>query len=157
LLDARGRALLADFGQAHLSCDASPALGTFFYMAPEQADLEKQIPDTRWDVYALGALLHALLLGRPPRADLTLRRELEGTAELPHRLRRYRDSVRRLPLSRAHRHVKGMDRALAQILERCLDVNPDQRFRDAGAVLEALDRRAQQQRRRPLLIFGAAV
>jgi serine/threonine protein kinase len=157
LLDVRGRALLADFGQAHLSCDASPALGTFFYMAPEQADLKQQIPDTRWDVYGIGALLYALLLGRPPREDSTLRTELEGTAELPHRLQRYRDAVGRLPLSRAHRQVKGMDRALAEILERCLDVNPDQRYRDAGAVLEALDRRARQLQRRPLLIFGAAV
>ena len=46
LLDVRGRVRLADFGQAHLSSDASPALGTFFYMAPEQANLASQIPDT---------------------------------------------------------------------------------------------------------------
>jgi hypothetical protein len=27
-------------------------------MAPEQADTREQAPDTRWDVYALGAMLH---------------------------------------------------------------------------------------------------
>ncbi len=57
LRDARGRALLADFGQAQLAGNLAPALGTFFFMAPEQADLAATIPDTRWDVYALGALL----------------------------------------------------------------------------------------------------
>ena len=57
LRDARGKALLADFGQAHLASDLTPALGTFFYMAPEQADLSVTIPDTRWDVYAPGGPL----------------------------------------------------------------------------------------------------
>ena len=38
LLNQHGQPLIADFGQAHLSDDAAPALGTFFYMAPEQAD-----------------------------------------------------------------------------------------------------------------------
>src|SRR5208337_3643069 len=37
LLDVRDRPLVGDFGQAHLASDLSPALGTFFYMAPEQA------------------------------------------------------------------------------------------------------------------------
>jgi hypothetical protein len=157
LLDGCGRPLVADFGQAHLSCDASPALGTFFYMAPEQADLERQIPDTRWDVYGLGALLYAMLTGQPPREDLGLRDELAATVELPHRLRRYREAVQRLPRLTAHRRLPGMDRALAEVIDRCLDLDPKRRYRDAGTVLEALDRRAQQRRRRPILVFGAVV
>ena len=66
LLNQHGQPLIADFGQAHLSDDAAPALGTFFYMAPEQAEAAPQIPDTRWDVYGLGALFFAMLTGGPP-------------------------------------------------------------------------------------------
>ena len=125
-----GRVRLADFGQAHLSSDASPALGTFFYMAPEQANLASQIPDTRWDVFGLGRLMYAMLTGRPPRQDPTLRSELAGTAELSHRLQRYRDSVQHAPKPTAHRRVKGIDRATADIIDGCLEINPDRRLRN---------------------------
>ena len=85
LRDARGKALLADFGQAHLASDLSPSLGTFFYMAPEQADLAASIPDTRWDVYALGALFYTMVIGRPPRDNPTLRDEIGKTSVLADR------------------------------------------------------------------------
>jgi eukaryotic-like serine/threonine-protein kinase len=156
LLDARGRALIADFGQAHLSNDASPVLGTFFYMAPEQADLSGQIPDTRWDVYGLGALLYAMLIGRPPRDNPELREQMKATAELSHRLRRYREWIPQAPPPRAHRRVRGVDRPLAQIIERCLEVDPQRRLPNAGAVLAALNLRERRRRRRPLLLFGLA-
>ncbi|WP_406699595.1 serine/threonine protein kinase [Singulisphaera sp. Ch08] len=154
LLDIRGRAKIADFGQAHLSSDASPALGTFFYMAPEQADLNEQIADTRWDVYALGAILFAMLTGHPPREDPKLRAEIRGTADLSHRLRRYRDWVQQAPVPREHRRVKGIDRLLVAIIDRCLETDPSRRLRDAGAVLEALERRRRTLRQRAMLGFG---
>ncbi|AGA29072.1 serine/threonine protein kinase [Singulisphaera acidiphila] len=154
LLDVRGRAKIADFGQAHLSSNASPALGTFFYMAPEQADLNEQIADTRWDVYALGAILFAMLTGHPPREDPKLRAEIKGTADLSHRLRRYRDWVEQAPVPREHRRVKGIDRLLVAIIDRCLETDPARRLRDAGAVLEALERRRRTLRQRAMLGFG---
>ena len=103
LLDSLGQPLVADFGQAHLSDDAAPALGTFFYMAPEQADLDHKIPDTRWDVYGLGALFYAMLTGQPPRSTPTLCDELRATARLDHRLHCYREGVRHTPPPTAHR------------------------------------------------------
>ncbi len=154
LLNARRRVLIADFGQAHLSSEASPALGTFFYMAPEQADISRQIPDTRWDVYSLGAVFHAMLTGQPPRESAEARAELARTPDLAQRLTRYREWVARAPKPQAHRRVHGMDRRLCEIIDRCLEVDPARRLRDAGAVLAALTRREQQRRQRPLLVFG---
>jgi serine/threonine protein kinase len=154
LLDARGRVRLADFGQACLSSSTNPALGTFFYMAPEQADLGHVVPDTRWDVYGLGAILYAMLTGHPPRKDPHLLGELEGTEELSHRLRRYRERIRSAPKPDGHRRVAGVDRALAELLDCCLEVDPGQRLRSAQAVLEALARRERRRRQRPLLVFG---
>ncbi len=58
------RPRLADFGQSRMSHEQTPSLGTLFYMAPEQADLNA-VPDARWDVYALGAILYCMLCGFP--------------------------------------------------------------------------------------------
>jgi hypothetical protein len=157
LLDARGRALLADFGQAHLANDASPALGTFFYMAPEQADLSQQIPDTRWDVYGLGAVFYAMLAGSPPRETDSLKQELGNTQLLSHRLHRYRESIHRARRPDGHRRLPGMDLELVRILDRCLELDPAKRYRDAGQVLDALDRRERKLRQRPMLLFAGLV
>jgi hypothetical protein len=156
LLDALGKPVVADFGQAHLSNDATPALGTFFYMAPEQADLGHRIPDTRWDVYGLGALFYAMLTGQPPRKDLALSGELSGTVALDHRLRRYREGIASTPAPTAHRSLPGMDKRLAAIIEGCLELEPKKRIPSAEAILNELEKRRVRRRQRPLLVYGLA-
>jgi hypothetical protein len=159
LLDALGKPLIADFGQAHLSVGSetvSGNLGTFFYMAPDQADLDKQIPDTRWDVYSLGAIFYCMLTGRPPRASVHLTEELKRTVHLDTRLKRYRDGVAGAPAPREHRQLPGMDRSLAAIVEKCLHLDPAQRYQNASEVYQALLRRERYQRQRPALILGMA-
>ena len=47
-----------------------------------------------------------------------------------------------------------MDRALAEIIERCLAVNPNKRFPNVQAVLDALAAREESRLRRPLLLLG---
>ncbi|MEX0936681.1 MAG: serine/threonine protein kinase [Pirellulales bacterium] len=153
LLDQDGRPRLADFGQSRLSHEQKPALGTLFYMAPEQADL-KAVPDARWDVYALGALLYNMLTGSPPHRDPAALDTIESANTLEERLQRYRQSIETAPPLTEHRQVAGVDRALAEIVDRCLAVNPQRRYPNVQAVLDALDAREARRARRPLVVLG---
>ncbi len=159
LLDQDTRPRLADFGQSRLSSEQSPALGTLFYMAPEQADLQA-MPDARWDVYALGALFYCMLTGSPPHGHDAAIHEIEQAADglavnLEQRLARYRKLLKESPTPNEHRRVRGVDRALADLIDRCLAVNPRRRFANVQAVLSALDDRARRRARRPLVALGA--
>ncbi|MFZ5829451.1 MAG: protein kinase domain-containing protein [Planctomycetota bacterium] len=154
LLDQDRRPRLADFGQSRLSHEQVPALGTLFFMAPEQADLEA-IPDARWDVYALGAVLYCMLTGSPPYRTGECISELEKSGSLSERLERYRRFIQESPAPTAHRKVAGVDRSLAEIVDRCLAVDPARRYANVQAVLDALELRAARQARWPLMILGA--
>lgn len=154
LLDQDGKPRLADFGQSRLSHEQVPALGTLFYMAPEQADLSA-VPDARWDVYALGAVLYAMLTGEPPHRTPELVRALEQARDLEERLALYRRAIRKAAPVWAHRRVPGVDRALADIVQRCLEPDPQRRFPNVQAVLDALDARAVRRARRPAMVLGA--
>lgn len=153
LLDNDWKVRLADFGQSRLSYEQLPALGTLFYMAPEQADL-KASPDARWDVYALGALLFHLLTGSTPYRTPDLEARLRNSPSLPARLEEYRQAIERSPRPADHRRVRGVDRALAEIVDKCLEPDPARRFANAQAVLDSLDRRARHRARRPLIALG---
>ncbi len=78
LIDERGRPWLTDFGMArairtarldsHVSLSMSESEqgwgGTVHYLPPE--GLQGEAPAPEWDVYALGVMLHEILLGRRP-------------------------------------------------------------------------------------------
>jgi hypothetical protein len=153
LIDQDGKPRLADFGQSRLSHEQKPALGTLFYMAPEQADLQA-VPDVRWDVYALGAILYTLLVGVPPHRDEKTLEKIDAATELEERLGHYRHAIRAAPPPSAHRRVPGVDRALAEIVDRCLAVNPDDRFGNVQEVLDALAARRLNRERLPMLVVG---
>jgi len=153
LLDQDGKPRLADFGQSRLSHEQKPALGTLFYMAPEQADLEA-VPDVRWDVYALGVILYTLLVGSPPHRNDGTIGHIDSASDLSDRLARYRHAIRAAPPAAEHRRVPGMDRALAEIIDRCLAVNSDDRFANVQEVLDALGARDRNRERLPLMVLG---
>ncbi|HIK91423.1 MAG TPA: serine/threonine protein kinase, partial [Planctomycetes bacterium] len=153
LLDAQFQVRLCDFGQSRMSHEQSPALGTLYYMAPEQADLEA-IPDARWDVYAVGALLYHMLTGQPPYREQLIQKKLEQAESLQTRLTIYRDHIAAVPAPRGHHAVRGVDSQLASIVDRCLTVDPKMRLPNAQAILEKLKTRDRNRSRRPLLLLG---
>jgi hypothetical protein len=144
---------LADFGQSRMSSDQSPALGTLFYMAPEQADLNAA-PDAGWDVYAVGALMYRMLTGNAPYRDPMFVEQLDTAGSLHKRLERYRVLI--MASRPAEEHMRGgdVDRPLARIISKCLAVNPEQRYANLQQILQDLNRRDQIRARRPLALLG---
>jgi WD40 repeat protein/predicted Ser/Thr protein kinase len=130
LLDAGGQPRIADFGLARKLDDASrtqsaEVVGTPSYMAPEQAVAAGAVSFAT-DVYALGAVLYALLTGRPPfqgRNVLdTLQQVLHREPVPPRRLR---------PV---------VLRDLDTICLKCLEKEPHRRYASAAALAEDLAR-----------------
>ena len=153
LLDPDGKPRLADFGQSRLKTDNTSALGTLFYMAPEQADL-RAAPDAKWDVYGLGALLYTMLTGKPPYYSDELKKKIETAETVQDRLMVYRQSLNSAERLRAHRTIPGVDRPLAEIIERCIAARPSDRFQSAQSVLVALQQRDAKQQYQPLMLLG---
>jgi eukaryotic-like serine/threonine-protein kinase len=132
LLDDEGSPLVTDFGLAKRSGDDSSLtqpgaiLGTPSYMAPEQACGERIAITSLTDVYGLGAVLYALLTGRPPFVADTI---LETIEEVRQRAP--------VPPSRINPSV-GRD--LETICLRCLQKDPWRRYSSADALADDLSR-----------------
>lgn len=153
LLDQDFEPRLCDFGQSRLADEHSHALGTLYYMAPEQADL-RAVPDARWDVYALGAMIYHMLTGAPPFRNEENDRRLNAARTLNDRLNLYRQIVRQGPKPSAHRKVAGVDPQLAELIDRCLTPDASRRLTNAQAVLDRLVARERFRARRPLILLG---
>jgi DNA-directed RNA polymerase specialized sigma24 family protein len=129
LLDTQGRVRVTDFGLAHILMPGSAArtaiAGTAGYMAPEQLDASWGPIGPRTDVFGLGAVLFALLAGRPPfsgkSVELLLRAMLEESLTLS--LQRERPDVA-APLD--------------GICRKCLMLKPNDRFGTAADLAQAL-------------------
>lgn len=153
LLDQDGKPRVADFGQSRLSTDQTSALGTLFYMAPEQADTTA-IPDARWDVYGLGALLYSMITGVPPYYSKEFAQEIESADDFGQRLAKYRQTLKDAKLPTDHRSTPGVDRALADIIDRCIATDPKRRFGSIQSILLALRTRELAVARQPLMLLG---
>ena len=132
LLTQDGRAKIADFGLAKmLDTDSRITgsgliLGTPSYMAPEQASGETRGAGPSADIYALGAILYALLTGRPPFRAATI----------PETLRQVREEA---PVSPC-RLQPSLPRDVETITLKCLQKRPADRYATAAALAEDLRR-----------------
>lgn len=98
-------------------------MGTPLYMAPEQA--AGRAVDARVDVYAAGCLLFEMLSGRPPYTG-----ETNGELFRAHML----SPIPKLAPLRPEMVVAP---ELQELLDRALAKAPDERYADAGDMLEA--------------------
>ncbi|HEV8149974.1 MAG TPA: protein kinase, partial [Gemmatimonadales bacterium] len=126
-----GRAVLADFGIAHIAGEpsgphltsAGMVLGTVAYMSPEQASGEARL-DGRSDLYSLGCVLYELLSGATPfSADTPVGMLVKHLTEKP------------LPV---RQRIAGLPAALDEIVMALLAKDPDQRPGTAADVARSL-------------------
>ncbi len=99
-------------------------VGTPAYMSPEQARGQRDV-DGRADLFSLGCVLFKCLTGRPPFEGASLPALLTKVLlDEPPRVRALRPEV---------------PAALEAVVLRLLNKRPDDRYRSAGALREALD------------------
>ncbi len=133
VLLSENHALVTDFGVAKAVSEATGreklttagvALGTPAYMAPEQAVADPHI-DHRADIYAVGAVAYELLTGRPPFTGTTPQMVLSAhVTEAPEPVTKHRETV---------------SPALAQLVMRCLEKKPADRWQSAEELLPQLE------------------
>jgi serine/threonine-protein kinase len=148
MVTSGGEVKLLDFGVARAVADGSEGrtsdakeralhgfaiMGTPDYMAPEQAAGEAI--DGRTDVYALGCVLHEMLVGAPPFAGspvVVLGKHMREAARSP----RTRAPERAIPPR------------LDAIVLRAMEKEPNRRFASAGAMKGALEAALAEPARR---------
>ena len=132
LLDSRGEPLVSDFGLAKWLDDSSDltrtmtTFGTPGFIAPEQADGKTEKLTPAADIYSLGAILFNLLTNRPPFIGANALAVVRQAAEIQ--------------APRLRTMVRGMDRDLETILERCLEREPSLRYSSASLLADDLER-----------------
>ena len=125
---------LADFGLARPESniprltDSGMVMGTLSYIAPEQTGISNNpaLTSTATDIHGLGAILYSLLTGHAPYEGVTRWECLLRAADARH-----------LPLEATRRKIP---RDLATIVETCLHVSPQRRYRSATELADELDR-----------------
>jgi WD40 repeat protein len=143
LLDREGQPHVTDFGLARrLQSEASlspsgAVVGTPSYMPPEQAAGKKGLTVAA-DVYSLGAVLYALLTGRPPfQAESPMDTLLQVMEKEPERPRALNPAI---------------EADLETVCLKCLEKEPARRYATAEELADDLQRwvRGEPIRARPV-------
>ncbi len=120
-----------DFGISRMSrghgltslTDPGTVLGTPSYMAPEQMEAGDTV-DARSDIWALGTILHELLLGKPPYTG-------DSLPQIFMKIMRSRPP-------RASRLRAGVPSEIDAIVAQCLAIEPTDRFQTVAELAWAL-------------------
>ena len=130
LITAQGQPVIMDFGLALTKgahrvtySNLSATMGTPDYMAPEQ--IEGKRGDARTDVYALGTILYEMLAGKTP---------FTGDSNLAVMATHLNSTAPRLDRVQAN-----VTPQIAAIVARSLQRNPDERYQDMRAFIDALN------------------
>jgi eukaryotic-like serine/threonine-protein kinase len=131
LVADRRQVKILDFGIAHrfdeLDLSSPSATGTPHYMAPEQ--IRGGEPDTRSDIYALGATFFQMATGTLPfPSGNVLRAQLEQLPPDPRAL------------------APDLDPRIAELILRCMAKDPDRRPQSSNELFDALDGLSQEVR-----------
>ena len=154
-LDASGKVKLMDFGIAKsegLSLTKTGfAIGTPYYMAPEQVRGEKA--SEQGDIYAFGILLFELLTGQKPFEGDTIERLFYA--------------ILNEPLNPERMQQAGVVAPVISLVQRCTAKNASERPQSFSAVIAELEKvqckqpepapeRPVPAKRRPVLLIAAA-
>ena len=128
LIDRAGEPLITDFGLARLQGEPSITrsgmfLGTPSYASPEQCGLKPL--DERADIYALGLVLFEMATGRQPFEADSVNEMLEMHRSAPP------PDPRELS--------PGLSRRFANLILRCLEKEPANRYPSATSLRQALE------------------
>ena len=130
LIKSDGQPVILDFGLALTKAshrvtyaNLSGTAGTPDYMAPEQ--IEGHRGDERTDEYAIGTMLYELLAGKTP---------FSGDTAMAIMAQHVQGAVPRLD-----KEQPGVSPQLAAVVAKSLQRNPDDRYPNLGAFIEALD------------------
>jgi hypothetical protein len=124
-----GTAKVLDFGIAHgkgstIKTKTGLVMGTPNYMAPEQ--IASEVVDHRADMWAVGVILYELLGGERPFAAASIPSLVYQIVHSP-------------PPPLDDRKL-GLPPRLVQVVDRALQKNPDQRFRDLAHLARTLEK-----------------
>lgn len=132
LIDESDDVVVTDFGLAkQMDSDkgltaTGAMLGTPSYMSPEQAAGNNAEQGASTDVYAIGAVLFALLTGKPPfQADSVLQTIMQVINRPAPTVRQFNPNI----------HTD-----LDTIVTKCLEKSPARRYASAGDLADDLDR-----------------